>query len=749
MKLSEIFIFYVADDGLRGADETFPILRNIGKRICYLYLPSMKTDTFRPVIIVAILFATSCAGRQFNDIENSRMVKSENNHKYTNDLIHESSPYLLQHAHNPVNWVAWNAVSLQKAKDEDKLILISIGYSACHWCHVMEKESFEDEEVAAFMNEHFVCIKVDREERPDVDQIYMNAVQLISGRGGWPLNCFALPDGRPFFGGTYFPKKNWLYLMQNVVKEYRDNKVKVLEYADELVSGISKSDFIKFNEEDVAYKNIITELVEKWKGLFDRKNGGMNGAPKFPLPNNYEFLLDYAILNQDMEVLNHVELSLDKMAMGGIYDQIGGGFARYSTDEEWKVPHFEKMLYDNAQLISLYSKAYRHFSKSLYLNTIEQSIGFVERELTGEENQFYSALDADSEGEEGKYYTWSQEELNNIAGLNLSFTKKLYSINKDEEWEGKYIMQQKRSDQEIARDLKMSLEDFISLKISTEEILLKEREKRVKPGLDDKSLTSWNGLMISAYCEAYKAVKNEKYLKIAQKTATFLWEKQHTKEGKLLHNYKNKKSTIDGFLEDYALIAKAFVDLYQIDLNPVWLQRSEELTKYTLSHFYDNKSGMFYFTSDEQIDLIARKMEITDNVIPASNSVMAHVLHDLGMLLDKQDMFEKSNQMLKNMAPSMSSYGSAYSNWALLMLKSTHPFYEVAVCGPQYKTKINEMYLGYFPNCLFLGSEKESNLPLLKNKYVNEKTFVYVCVDKTCLLPVESSTEALKQLTFH
>lgn len=709
----------------------------------------MKTDIFRPVIIGAILFATSCAGRQFHEIEKSEMLKSENNHEYTNDLIHESSPYLLQHAHNPVNWVAWNETSLQKAKDEDKLILISIGYSACHWCHVMEKESFEDEEVAAFMNEHFVCIKVDREERPDVDQIYMNAVQLISGRGGWPLNCFALPDGRPFFGGTYFPKKNWLYLLQNVVKEYRDNKVKVIEYADELVNGISKSDLIKVNDEEVAFKKIIEGMVEKWKVLFDKKNGGMNGAPKFPLPNNYEFLLDYAILNNDKEVLSHLELSLGKMAMGGIYDQIGGGFARYSTDEEWKVPHFEKMLYDNAQLISLYSKAYRYFGKSLYLNTIKQSIEFIERELMGEENQFYSALDADSEGEEGKYYTWSWEELNSITGLNLEFAKKIYSLNKDEEWEGKYILQQKSSDLEIARDLNMNLEDFMSLKKNTEMILLKERNKRIKPGLDDKSLTSWNALMISGFTEAYKAVKEEKYLEIAEKSATFLWEYQQTKDGKLLHNYKNKKSTIEGFLEDYALIAKAFIDLYQINFNTIWLQRAEEITNYALEHFYDNKSGMFYFTSDEQSDLIARKMEITDNVIPASNSVMANILHDLGRLLDKQDLIEKSKQMLNNIAPSMASYGSAYSNWALLMLKSAHPFYEVAVCGPKYKSKINEIYSDYIPNCLFLGSEKEGNLPLLKNKYVNEKTFIYVCVDKTCQLPVESSSDALKQLTFH
>ena len=692
-----------------------------------------------------------CSDGQTGKNETENMTDQ---HKHTNALIHESSPYLLQHAHNPVNWYPWGKEALEKAKEEDKMILVSIGYSACHWCHVMERESFEDEDVAAFMNENFVCIKVDREERPDIDQIYMNAIQLITGQGGWPLNCFALPDGRPFYGGTYFPKKNWLYLMENIVKEYKNDRQKVEEYADNLTNGISKSELVSLNDERVEQKKYLDEMVAKWKLSFDNKEGGPNRAPKFPLPNNYEFLLDYGILTGNKEILNHVELTLDKMAMGGIYDQIGGGFARYSTDAFWKVPHFEKMLYDNAQLITLYSKAYRYYKKPEYINIIYQSLDFIRDEMTGPNGEFYSALDADSEGEEGKYYVWTEKEIKNIKNIDFDLIKSYYNVEDKYQWEGKYILHRTKADKEVSEELGYgnTTEDYMKfvMNLSVAKMqLLGARSKRVKPGLDDKSLTSWNAMMISAYAEAYKSSNDYAYRHAAKTNAELIWNTMHKEDGALMHNYKNGKVSINGFLEDYALTAKAFIDLYQVEFDEVWINRAEEIVNYAMTHFYDKERSMFYFTSDKQSDLVARKMELTDNVIPASNSIMANVLYSLGLLKDKNEWIDISVQMLQNLTPYMSDYGTSYSNWGILMLKEAYPFYEIAVSGNDFRVKCAELQDTYLPNTLYVASKDKSNLPLLENKNVEGKTMVYVCVNKTCQLPVEETEKALSQITFH
>jgi uncharacterized protein YyaL (SSP411 family) len=698
--------------------------------------------------MIFLLPISSCSGSPQNQ-ETMENDKDE----YTNELIHETSPYLLQHAHNPVNWQPWGEKALKQAVEEDKMILVSIGYSACHWCHVMERESFEDEEVAAYMNEHFICIKVDREERPDVDQVYMDAVQYMSGRGGWPLNCFTTPDARPFYGGTYFPKKNWLYLLQNLVKEYTENREKVEIYAEDLTNGIKGNEVVELNKDSSDYENTLTEMIKAWRPKLDNKEGGPNRAPKFPLPNNYDFLLDYAIMNNDRAMLDHVKLTLDKMAYGGIYDQLMGGFARYSTDMDWKVPHFEKMLYDNAQLVSLYAKAFRYFKDYEYLNVMINTLEFIKQEMTGPDGEFYSALDADTEGEEGRYYVWTEDELTGIKDLNVDLIRNYYNAKPENAWEGNYVLHRKKEDKDVARELgydesEEGLGNFHKDLMMAKSRLISSRMMREKPGLDDKSLTSWNALMISGYANAYKADNNYEYRYNAVKAADFIWNKQRKKDGSLYHSYKKGVSTIDGFLEDYAMTAQAFLDVYEIEFDNKWIERADKICQYAIDHFFDEEKKMFYFISDSQKDLIARKMELNDNVIPASNSVMANVLFRIGTMLDKNEWVEIANQMLLNVSPYMASYGSAYSNWAILMNTKLFPFYEVVVCGEDYRQITEKVYDNYKPNTLFIASSEDKDVPLLENKLVKEKTLIYVCVNKSCQLPVEKPEEAHKQITY-
>ncbi|MEQ9064089.1 MAG: thioredoxin domain-containing protein [Vicingaceae bacterium] len=672
-------------------------------------------------------------------------------HKHTNALIDETSPYLLQHAHNPVNWHAWNDESLKKARDEEKIILVSIGYSACHWCHVMEKESFEDQEVADFMNEHFVCIKVDREERPDVDQVYMDAVQAITGRGGWPLNCFALPSGKPFYGGTYFNKRNWLYLLKNVVEEYQNNPQKLIAYANDLTSEINKVNLGPEELGEVNGKALLKQTVENWKERFDKVEGGPKRAPKFPLPNNYQFLLDYAILTGDNATMDHVRLTLDKMALGGIYDQIGGGFARYSTDELWKAPHFEKMLYDNAQLISLYANSYRYFKDDFYKDVVNQSVEFIARELTGPQGEFYSALDADSEGEEGKFYVWTKAELAEVPGIEMDFLSDVYRLQDKHQWEGKFILHRNYGEKSILEKYKLSETDFRKKLQAQNKLLFDHRSGRIRPGLDDKSLTSWNAMMVSAYVDAYAALGDKEYLQRAEKNANHLYDNLFSssdKEAILYHNYKKGTVSIPGFLEDYAFLIKAYLDLYQVTFDDAWLNRAEALNSIAVSDFWNKDEHMFYFTSSDEKNLVVRKIDVQDNVSPSANSVMALNLFRIGQLRDSEEEIEMARSMLSRVRAAMPSYGSAYSNWAQLQNALTFPYHQIAVVGKDCMERNLEMQRAYFPNSMFLGGKKENDMPLLENKLVKGKTFIYVCVNKTCQLPVEDVQKAASQISF-
>ena len=689
------------------------------------------------------LFLTISCNSQHNE---NKTVKEQ--HKYTNALINETSPYLLQHAHNPVNWHPWNKKTLDKAKREDKLLLISIGYSACHWCHVMEHESFEDSVVAKIMNDNFICVKVDREERPDVDQIYMTAVQLMNQRGGWPLNCIALPDGRPFWGGTYFRKNDWEKQITGLANAYQNDRARVLEFAEKLSNGIKQVEMVVKNpkQEEFSWKD-VDNMVSPWAKRFDNTEGGSNGSPKFPMPNAYNFLLRYAHLSDNKEVLDHVELTLDKIAYGGIYDQIGGGFARYSTDKFWKAPHFEKMLYDNGQLVSLYSEAFLKFKNPLYKDVVFESLEFIERELLNETGAFYSALDADSEGEEGKFYVWNEPQLQLFIRDDFPIFKDYYNVNSKGLWEhGNYILLRGKTKQEIAKKHKISVSDLNSKIGNWKQILMAERDKRIRPGLDDKSLTSWNALMLKGYIDAYMTFGEKHHLDIALRNANFIANTQLQSDGKLWHSYKDERSTINAYLEDYSITIAAFVKLYEATFDEEWLNLSEQMMEYTITHFYDKNSGMFFFTSDLDPELIARKMEINDNVIPASNSVMANSLYNLGIILDKEHYKKMSRTMLNNIKEDMSSYGSGYANYANLMLKLIHPYYEVVVVGKDAHEKCLQINKEYKPNKLFIGSFEKSKIPLLEEKFVEGQTMIYVCENKVCQMPTTSIIKAQKLL---
>ena len=678
----------------------------------------------------------------------------ENEHRFTNNLINETSPYLLQHAHNPVDWHAWNDETLELAKKENKLLLISVGYAACHWCHVMEHESFEDSAVAAIMNENFINVKVDREERPDVDQVYMNAVQLLTGSGGWPLNCVALPDGRPIWGGTYFPKDNWTNALTQLADLYKNEPEKAEEYAAKLTEGIQQSGLITLNEDEAIFdKEELQSAIDAWQPTMDLKNGGRKGAPKFPMPGNLQFLLRYAVQSENEDMMDYVNTSLTQIAYGGIFDHAGGGFARYAVDDHWHVPHFEKMLYDNAQMVSLYSNAFLVTKDPLYKEVAYETIKFVEAELYKDIGAFYSSLDADSENEEGEleegaYYVWNKDQLSKLIGEDFALFANYYNVNGYGKWEeDKYHLIRSVSKSEFCKENNVTEED-LNLKIEKwKGLLQEERNKRDRPRLDDKTLTSWNALMLKGYVDAYRVFNDQKFLDVALKNAQFIMNNMTKEDGGLFRNFKNGKSNIEAYLEDYAAVSDAFISLYEVTLDEKWLKNAKQFTDYTFDHFYDEESKMFFFTSNNERGLISRKVETDDNVIPSSNSIMANNLFKLGHYYSNKHYADNAKVMLNNVKENVISYGSGASNWLNLYSNYLGEYYEVAIAGPDAKQKLKELNAIYIPNKLIVGSTTESNLPLLAYKYNENETTIYVCIDGACKLPVTETEKALKQLS--
>ena len=673
--------------------------------------------------------------------------------KHTNALIEETSPYLLQHAHNPVNWQAWNDQALKQAVDEDKMMIISVGYSACHWCHVMEHESFEDSTVAALMNEHFITIKVDREERPDIDDVYMTACQLSSGRGcGWPLNAFALPGGKPVWAGTYFPKEDWL----NVLKQFIDLKAKspekLQEYAAGLEEGYQQVDAVKIASGNEKLEDIdFNGAMELFKAQIDPELGGRKGAPKFPMPNNYEMLLKWGHLENDAQAEKLVYTTLDHMAQGGIFDAMVGGFARYSTDAEWKAPHFEKMLYDNGQLLDLYSQAYKKSKNPLYKKTINKTVQWLDEEMIDKSGGIYSALDADSEGEEGKFYVWTYDEIKSILGDDQAseIFMDRFDIKKAGNWEhGNNILHSKKSIDALAKKYELNNEAINASVEASLATLKPVRAKRIRPGLDDKILTAWNALATHGLIEAYYATGNETALKLAQDNMAFLLKNQVQSNGQLWRNYKNGKSTINAFLQDYALVIRTFFKYYELTFDEEYLFTADKIMQFSIDHFSDTESGLFYYTSDLDPPLVTRKRELSDNVIPASNSIMARNLLHLGLYLYKPTFIKRAEQMAINMKANVfdGKQPSFYSNWLQLYADLANHPYEVAIVGPNSLERALEWQQNYVPNAILLGGTTEGKLTLLEDKLQEDATMIYVCQNKVCKFPVEDVSKALEMI---
>lgn len=676
-----------------------------------------------------------------------------NTHKFTNALIKETSPYLLQHAHNPVNWNAWNSKTLKQAKEQNKLIIVSVGYSSCHWCHVMEAESFENDSIAKMMNTHFINIKVDREERPDIDQIYMSALQLMTGSGGWPLNSICLPDGRPVFAGTYFTKDEWMQVLNKLSSMYKDNPEDMIRFAEKLEVGMKDVDLIKVNKEFTAFNlDEMDKTISHWKTILDFKNGGEMYAEKFPKANSLNVLMRYSFHTNDKGLNQYVNNTLTKMAYGGLYDQVGGGFSRYTIDKNWHIPHFEKMLYDNAQLVSLYSDAYLNTQNEAYKQVVSQSLNFVERELMHENGAFYSSLNADSKNEdekteEGYYYAWTKAELKELIINKYSLFETYYNINSVGLWENdKYILFRNQSDSLFAQkndltipELKKNIEDWNNT-------LTIARNKRNKPKVDKKALTSWNALMLKAYVDAYRVFNNPHYLEVALKNAQFLKKEQLKTDGSLYRTHISDKSMINAYAEDYAFVIEAYIALYQVTFDEQWLQTAKELMDYTIHHFYNKNSGMFYFTSDEDDSLIVRKTDIYDNANPSSNSVLAKNLFKLSHFYDDLEYKKMAHQMVNNIKPKILESPAAYPNWMDLMANFTFKHYEFVITGKNAKKDLKTLNSYYLPNILIAGSLKESNIPLLKNRYSDEKSYSFVCVDGACKLPETDVRKAIDQL---
>lgn len=669
-----------------------------------------------------------------------------------NRLQHETSPYLLQHAHNPVDWYPWGDEALDKARKENKPIIISIGYSTCHWCHVMERESFEDPAVANYMNEHFVNIKVDREERPDLDQIYMEACQAMTGGGGWPLNCFLTPDARPFYAGTYFSPKpghnrpSWPQLLQGMAQAFHNKRDVVNNQADRLLDAVRRADVLFVKEDilqddpqDTPFTPAFAEGI--YLGLkrhFDPIDGGFGGAPKFPGAMNLQYLLSYYYHTGEKAALEHVCFSLDKMIGGGIYDQIGGGFARYATDKAWLIPHFEKMLYDNALLIQVLADVYKLTRKEHYKIALQETLTFVEREMTSPEGGFYAALDADSEGEEGKFYVWAFEELKAALGEDFARFAEQFGVSEGGNWEGTNILWLPGG----CENTKLDHEQLQAVK----ETLLALREKRVRPGLDDKILLAWNALMNKAYCKAYESLGYEPYKEIAIRNMEFLLSRfNHSETGGLYHTYKEGESKYEAFLDDYAFLVESLISLYEISFKSHYLDKASEITDFVLGNFLDSQHNLFYFTPDKQGDLPIRRKEFYDNATPSGNAVMAENLFRLGRFLDHSGYLKQSQVMLLRLEESIGKYPTSFSRWARASLNWIFPHREIAVVGPEFESLATEILGQYIPNKILMASATESEqYPLLRARGTGDDTNIFVCQNYSCRLPVKNLKEMME-----
>ncbi len=669
--------------------------------------------------------------------------------KFTNRLIDETSPYLLQHAHNPVDWYPWGDEAFAKAKAEDKPVLVSIGYSACHWCHVMEHESFEDEGTAAIMNEHFINIKVDMEERPDVDQIYMNFVQLTTGRGGWPMNVFLTPDKRPFFGGTYFPPVprynmlSWSQILQSIAETYRDKRDELEKSANDIV------DELKRQSTDEAEPGTLTEemLETAFTGFsrtFDTVNGGFGGAPKFPPSMSLEFLLRYHDRTGDDKALAMVRHTLDKMAGGGIYDQLGGGFHRYSVDAIWLAPHFEKMLYDNAQLIRVYLHAFQVTGDELYKRIAVETLEYVRREMLDKSGGFYSTQDADSEGVEGKFFVWTPDEIVAILGESAgNIFSYFYDVSGEGNFEGSNILNIRNTREFACEKFRITEDELNEILEYGRNALFAVRENRIKPNRDEKILTAWNGLMLATFAEAAAILANTDYLKIAENNAEFLLSKLQ-RAGRLLRTWKNGKAKLNGYLEDYANVADGLIELYQVSGKVNYLSEAKRLADLMITEFWDEENGGFFFTSNDHEELIVRHKDFYDNATPSGNSVAADVLLRLAKFYGDQRYERFATTVLRLTANQIKRYPNGFGRVLSTLAFHFAEVKEIVIVGQETTEFEREIWAKYRPTKVvaLTNLEQPDEPPVVAGKKMTDNLpTAFVCENFVCKRPVTSIRE--------
>ena len=674
-----------------------------------------------------------------------------------NRLSNETSPYLLQHADNPVEWYPWGDEALAAARRQDKPILLSIGYAACHWCHVMAHESFEDPETAATMNEHFINVKVDREERPDLDSIYMSAVTAMTGQGGWPMTVVLTPDGKPFFGGTYFPLSprhgmpSFRQVLQSLADAWQKRRQEIEESAGEIAMHLSRTLALE-GQSGVLDKAMFDRALSTIINTFDKNKGGFGKAPKFPPSMTLEFLLQMKVQQNDSMALYMAEHTLTMMAHGGIYDHLGGGFARYSTDEKWLVPHFEKMLYDNALLSRVYLHTWRLTGKPLYRRVAEETLEFVMREMRHEAGGFYSSYDADSEGEEGKFYVWKAAEIREALGDDADLFMRVYGVSEGGNWEGTNILHVARQPEEVARDLNLDVDEVEARLAAARDKLYGVRAQRVWPGLDDKVLTAWNGLMLAAFAEAGRDLNRPDFTEVAVRNAQFLYDNVRTAEGRLLRTWKaGAEARYNAYLEDYAYLADGLLALYQNTFDERWFAWAHELADMIMIHFYDQESGGFFDTSDDHEDLIHRPKELQDNATPSGNAMAAQVLLKLSLYTGNGRYWDVAERAVSSLYGAMLQYPTAFAHWlgaAAFILSQPQ---EVAIVGEpgleDTAALIDTVFAEYRPNVVAALGDSGEVIPLLKDRpRLDDKATAYVCRRFVCKTPVTEPEALASQL---
>ena len=683
-----------------------------------------------------------------------------------NRLINETSPYLLQHANNPVDWYPWGEEALERARSEDKPILLSIGYSACHWCHVMERESFENETIAGLMNDNFISIKVDREERPDLDQVYMQAVQMLTGSGGWPMTVFLTPEGKPFYGGTYFPPEDRLgmpgfpRLLTSIAEAYSTNRGEIDRVTQQLTTQMSQSNQVSQGT-SILTVDILHQAYSSLATNFDYQNGGFGNAPKFPQPMTPEFLLRYYHHGYNPRALELVELTLEKMAYGGIYDQIGGGFHRYSTDAYWLVPHFEKMLYDNALLARVYLHTYLITGRALYRRVVEETLDYVLREMTDSSGGFYSAQDADSEGVEGKFFVWSPDEINSVMGdADGEVFAGYYGVTAGGNFEGKNILNIHQDPEEFAETKGLTADQLGDIITRGSKALLEVRDQRIHPMRDAKVLASWNGLMLRSFAEAAAALGRPDYLAVAIKNAEFLARSMKS-DGRLLRTYRNGQAKLLGDLEDYSFVIDGLLALYEATFDLRWLDEAVTLADSMIELFWDEGIGGFYDTGSDHETLVVRPRDVFDNAQPCGGSVASDVLLRLAVFTGNNDYSAKAAVPLRSLHQAMSQSPGGTGHWLSALDFYVSPPKEIAVIGPRddpaTQALLDTVFHRFLPNKVVMGVEtplipavdnSEADIPLLAGRgMVGGLPSAYVCQNYACQLPVTDPADLAEQLS--